>query len=121
MLCLRCGRCCIHLDIFIVNTSSILHDGSINPGESETMVFKPAGQMCPHLRFTDMQNYQGRDRLNAKSDGPSHSQAEGCATCAIHQLPCYQDTPCHSFDQIGPEDAVCVMGGYLRLLDESIP
>jgi len=116
MLCLRCGRCCIHLDIFIVNTSSILHDGSINPGESETMVFKPAGQMCPHLKY-----HQGRDRLNAKSDGPSHSQAEGCATCAIHQLPCYQDTPCHSFDQIGPEDAVCVMGGYLRLLDESIP
>lgn len=96
MLCLRCGRCCIYLDIFIVNPSSILPDGSINPGESETMVFAPAGQMCPHLRFTDMQNYQGRDRLNAKSDGPSHS-AGGRARHLHHPppalLPGYS---CHS-------------------------
>jgi len=56
-----------------------------------------------------------------KAMAPHIHRRKGAPPATIHHLPCYQDTPCHSFDQIGPEDAVCVMGGYLRLLDESIP
>jgi hypothetical protein len=93
MLCLRCGQCCLHLDIFIVNPSSILPDGSIDPDDQEAMIFKPAGQRCPHLAY----------------EGDS-------AVCTIHQLPCYQGAPCQQFEQVGPEDALCIMSGYLNSL-----
>jgi len=99
MLCLRCGRCCLHLDIFIVNPSSILADGSIDADDQEAMIFKPAGKKCPHLAH----------------------QPEGggsIAVCAIHHLLCYRGTPCEQFEQLGPEDAVCVMSRYLQNLDE---
>ncbi|OPY54259.1 MAG: hypothetical protein A4E49_01078 [Methanosaeta sp. PtaU1.Bin112] len=99
MLCLRCGQCCIHLDIFIVNPSSILADGSINPEDQQAMIFKPAGERCPHLAF--------------KPGGSSP-----LAVCAIHHLHCYRGTPCEQFEQLGPEDAICVMSRYLRDLDE---
>jgi hypothetical protein len=40
------------------------------------------------------------------------------AVCTIHYLPCYRATPCEQFEQLGPEDAVCVMSRYLRDQDE---
>ena len=95
MLCLRCGQCCIRLDIFIVNPSSVLADGSIDPGDKEAMIFKPAGQRCPHLAY------------DAAHEGDY-------AVCTIHQLPCYRETPCERFEQVGPEDAVCIMSGYFN-------
>jgi hypothetical protein len=99
MLCLRCGQCCLHLDIFIINPSSILADGSIGADNHEAMIFKPAGQRCPHLAH--------------------QPEGEGSiAVCTIHHLPCYRGTPCEQFEQIGPEDAVCVMSRYLRSLGE---
>jgi hypothetical protein len=96
MLCLRCGQCCFHLDINIINPRSILPDGNINPNDPKAMIFKPAWQMCPHLVI------EGDRTANCRS------------TCAIHHLPCYRGTPCEQFEQIGPEDAVCIMSGYLR-------
>jgi len=96
MLCLRCGRCCLHLDIFIVNPFSILADGSIDPDDQEAMIFKPAGKKCPHLTH------------QAACDGDY-------AVCTIHHLPCYRGTPCEEFEQMGPEDAVCFMSGYFKL------
>jgi hypothetical protein len=96
MLCLRCGQCCFHLDIFVVNPRSILPDGNINPDDPEAMIFKPAQQMCPHLAII--------------ADSTTNA-----ATCTIHHLPCYRGTPCDQFEQIGPEDAVCIMSGYFRL------
>ncbi len=96
MLCLRCGQCCFHLDINVINPRSILPDGTVNPDDPEAMIFKPARQMCPHLVIED--------------------EGAACmATCAIHHLPCYRGTPCDQFEQIGPEDAVCIMSGYFRL------
>ncbi len=95
MLCLRCGQCCLHLDIFIVNPSSILADGSIDADDLEAMIFKPAGMKCPHLAH----------------------QPEGevsIAVCTIHHQFCYRGTPCEQFEQLGPEDAVCVMSRYLQ-------
>jgi hypothetical protein len=63
------------------------------------MIFKPAGQRCPHL---------------------AHQPDRDCclALCTIHHLPCYRGTPCEQFEQLGPEDAVCVMSRYLQALDE---
>ena len=95
MLCLRCGQCCLHLDIFIINPSFILLDGSINPDDQDAMIFKPAGQRCPHLAF----------RVACEGD---------YAVCAIHHLPCYKGTPCEEFEQMGPEDAMCIMSGYFN-------
>ena len=99
MICLRCGQCCLHLDIFVVNPSSILADGSIDPDDTQAMIFKAAGQRCPHLA--------------------SQAGREGeMAVCTIHHLSCYRGSPCEQFEQLGPEDAVCVMSRYLRDLDE---
>ena len=49
MICRRCGQCCFHLDIFVVNPRSILPDGTINSDDPDAMIFKPARQRCPHL------------------------------------------------------------------------
>ena len=99
MLCLRCGQCCLHLDIFVVNPASILADGSIDPDDKEAMIFKPAGQRCAHLVSQTAREVE-------------------MAVCTIHHLPCYRGTPCEQFEQIGPEDAVCVMSRYLQALAE---
>lgn len=94
MICLRCGKCCRYLDIFVINPRSILPDGTLDPHDSESMVFKSAGDACPHLA------YEG-----------------DVAVCTIHHLPCYRGTPCQQFEQIGAADAVCVMGGYFRAME----
>ena len=94
MICRRCGNCCLHLDILVVNPRSILPDGSLDRSDPQAMISKPAGQMCPHLAFEAL--------------------AEGkIATCTIHHLPCYRDTPCQKFEQIGPEDSICLLSSYL--------
>jgi len=36
------------------------------------------------------------------------------ACCTIHHLPCYRDTPCEKFEQIGPEDSICLLSSYLK-------
>ncbi len=92
MICMRCGQCCFHLDIFIINPRSILPDGTINPDDPEAMIFKPARQRCPHLSVD-------RDKTS----------------CTIHHLPCYRGTPCEQFEQIGLADDVCMMSGYFRM------
>jgi hypothetical protein len=97
MICLRCGQCCLHLDIFVVNPFSILADGRIDADDHEAMIFKPAGQRCLHL-------------------APQTDRDGFPAVCTIHHLPCYQGTPCEQFEQLGPEDAVCVMSGYFQAL-----
>lgn len=93
MICLRCGNCCVHLDIAIIDPKSILPDGTINPNRSMAIIFKPAGERCPHLVF----------------DGET-------AVCTIHHLSCYRGTPCDEFEQLGPENSVCIMSGYFRKL-----
>jgi hypothetical protein len=93
MICLRCGNCCLLLGISIVNPRSILPDGTLDPEDPEVMILKPAGERCPHL-----------------------SPEGGRASCLIHHLPCYQGTPCQQFEQVGPEESVCVMSGYFKAL-----
>jgi len=95
MICKRCGNCCLHLDIFVVNPRSILPDGTLDRSDPEAMIQKPGGQMCPHLAFVVMPEGE-------------------IACCTIHHLPCYRDTPCEKFEQIGPEDSVCLLSSYLE-------
>jgi hypothetical protein len=90
MICLRCGQCCVNLDVSIVNPESIRPDGTVYdlPG---SMISKPKGQRCPHLICQD-----------------------GQASCTIHALPCYAETPCQQFEQFGREDDICTFGSYFR-------
>lgn len=111
MLCLRCGGCCLHLDIFIVNPLSILSDGSIDPNDQETMIFKPAGKGCPHLAFKTASQAAFEAVFQ---DGCKNDREGDYAVCTIHHLPCYQATPCQQFEQVGPRDAVCIMSGYFK-------
>jgi hypothetical protein len=101
MICLRCGGCCLHLDIFVVNPDRIREDGSIDPLDPVGMIFKPSGKKCPHLFF----------------QADSAGEGEMVAICSIHHLPCYQGTPCQQFEQIGPVDCVCIMRAYFEKLD----
>ncbi|VVB70618.1 Uncharacterised protein [uncultured archaeon] len=96
MRCLRCGKCCYHLSIFVINPASILLDGTVDPNDGGAMIFKPARKSCPHLSIESHQ-----------------------AICIIHHLPCYQGTPCEQMEQIGPKDAVCIMSGYFRIREET--
>jgi len=75
----------------IVNPRSIRPDGTVDPMDPDSMISKPAGKMCPHL-----------------------AHLGDLAVCTIHDLPCYGGTPCDLFDQIGPEDGTCVLGGYYK-------
>jgi hypothetical protein len=92
MICLRCGHCCIDLDVAIVNPRSIRSDGTVDPEDSEPVIFKPKGQLCPHLIYL-----------------------EDKAACKIHQLLCYRGTPCEQFEQIGRVDDICMMKSYFQL------
>jgi hypothetical protein len=103
MICLRCGGCCLHLDIFVVNPDSIRADGSIDPLDPSGMIFKPSGKKCPHLVLQADPAEEGRR----------------VAVCSIHHLSCYQGTPCQQFEQIGPEDCVCIMSAYFKKLGKN--
>lgn len=94
MICQRCGCCCVYLDVAIVNPRSIRPDGTIDPKDSDSVVFKPKGQPCPHLIYL-----------------------EGKAVCKIHELPIYRGTPCEQFEQLGREDDVCMMSCYFLLIE----
>lgn len=93
MICLKCGCCCIYLDVAIVNPKSIRLDGTVDPENCETVIFKPKGQICPHL-----------------------IRVQDKAVCKIHELPCYMGTPCQQFEQVGREDDVCMMRSYFYLV-----
>lgn len=93
MICQRCGCCCVYLDVAIVNPSSIRLDGTVDPEDNDSVIFKPKGQPCPHLIYL-----------------------EGKAVCKIHELPIYRGTPCEQFEQLGREDDFCMMSCYFHLV-----
>jgi len=76
----------------IINPRSIRPDGTIDLDDPGSMIRKPKGQKCPHL-----------------------AHLGEVAVCTIHDLSCYRGTPCDRFDQFGPEDAVCVLGGFFKI------
>lgn len=82
MKCLRCGHCCKHLWVMIVDDPSKgVVDGNIIEHNGQ-------GQPCKHLR----------------GDRP------GEYSCALHNEPWYEETPCARHEQVGKPDAPCRMG-----------
>jgi hypothetical protein len=92
MICLRCGYCCIHYDVIIVNDPEL---GLVE----ENLVHKPCGVRCQHLLGTIPGQY----------------------VCAVHDRSWYEETPCFSYGQIEPSpDTRCRMGVYtLKALERS--
>jgi Fe-S-cluster containining protein len=92
MICLRCGYCCIQYDVIIVDDPDIglVDDPDIAPEESN-MKHKPNGVRCQHL-----------------------VGEPGECSCAIHDRPWYNETPCWRFGQIESSvDTECRMGVHV--------
>jgi len=86
MLCLRCGYCCKHYMVVIID------DPEKGIVEGNFVVNEGNGVPCKHLR----------------GDKP------GEYSCAIHDYPWYEDTPCFSHGQIeSSPDNECRLGAYL--------
>ncbi|MHA1469077.1 MAG: hypothetical protein ACTSSP_00800 [Candidatus Asgardarchaeia archaeon] len=71
MKCLKCGYCCDFFFLFIVDDPS-------KGISTDNLTIKKTGERCPHLR----------------GDKP------GKFSCAIHDYPWYEETPCFSHGQI---------------------
>lgn len=91
MICLRCGCCCINLDVAVPNPDAIRPDGTLDTAHRMPVIFKRAGEPCPHLTFAD-----------------------GAAVCRIHEMECYRGSPCDLFEQMGPPESICVLNAYFR-------
>lgn len=83
MKCLRCGYCCIHLEVIIVD------DPKLGPVENN-LISKHTGERCKHLR----------------GDKP------GEHSCVIHNEPWYDETPCAQFTQIEKKNTNCRLGEH---------
>jgi len=87
MICLRCGYCCFAFDVVI------LLDPEKGLEDEDNYHNKPHGETCPH------------NSINA----------EGLSTCAIHDHPIYEETPCFRHSQIeSNSDKACRMGKYIE-------
>ncbi len=92
MQCLRCGYCCCFYDVIIIIPAAINDLGEADLDNPESFGHKKSGEACPHLRW------------------------EGdIASCRIHDLPWYSETPCFDFTQIEESiDSPCRLGEYNR-------
>lgn len=91
MKCLRCGYCCIHYEVIIIADPA-------KPLSADNIQAKPSGQRCPHLV----------------------GNAAGSYSCAVHDHPDYEQTPCFDFTQVeaSPDDP-CRMGVYILKRDNA--
>lgn len=86
MECLRCGYCCKSLSVVIVV------DQKLGPVEGNLKAIDLLKEPCPHLRGDEAGKY----------------------SCAIHDEPWYEETPCFSHGQIERnENEPCRMGTYI--------
>lgn len=83
MICLRCGYCCINYDVIIVDKPEL-------GIKTSNLKHKPSGIKCQHLI----------------GDIP------GQYSCAIHDQPWYEETPCFQHGQIETGNTECRMGVY---------
>ena len=85
MRCLRCGYCCVNHMVVIVDDP----DKGVT---EDNLRFKPTGERCQHLR----------------GDKP------GQYSCAVHDQPWYNGTPCSWHGQVEqqPSDA-CRIGEHI--------
>ena len=85
MKCLRCGWCCKNLAVVIVD------DPAKGPVEGNLIVHEGLGVPCKHLR----------------GDKP------GEYSCALHDEPWYEETPCFQHTQVEVGDQPCRTGTYM--------
>ena len=86
MICLRCGYCCHHYTVIIVD-------------DPEKGVCE--GNLIPHLG-------QGEPCKHLRGDRPGEFE------CAVHHYPWYRKTPCHSHGQIeSSSTGECRMGRFV--------
>lgn len=92
MRCLRCGYCCLYMDVIIINPEKISEGGEVDFEDESSYMHKPSQVRCPHLIFKD-----------------------GDAVCKVHHLPWFKRTPCADFTQIeSSETDLCRLGTYWR-------
>jgi hypothetical protein len=85
MICLRCGCCCVHFEVLIVDDPA--------KGISEgNLRHKKSGERCPHLVGSKFGEF----------------------SCAVHGRKWYKQTPCHEYTQIERKNYPCRMGKHLR-------
>lgn len=87
MKCLRCGYCCTHYLVTIVDDP----EKGFDPMKDENLVVHQGDGPCKHLRGSKPGEYW----------------------CAIHGKPWYKHTPCAQFTQIGKPDDPCRMGKFV--------
>lgn len=84
MKCLRCGYCCIHYDVIIVDEPS-------KGLRQSNLKHKPCGEKCQHLLGNTPGNY----------------------ACNVHHYKWYKRTPCYSHSQIEQGDTNCRLGEFM--------
>ncbi len=103
MICLRCGYCCIYLDVVIINPQFVPESGEFTDAEWEDdkiYMHKGHGVPCPHLIWNEMNQ----------------------AGCKIHEMPFYKMTPCFMHGQIERNKTdSCRMGNYMHQNGRVIP
>ena len=86
MKCLRCGYCCTHLFVIIVD------DPAKGPREDNLICHEGKGVPCKHLRGNKPGEYY----------------------CNVHDESWYEETPCFMHGQIESRpDTLCRVGAYL--------
>lgn len=85
MICLRCGYCCKHLLVPVVDDPEKgIQDGNI-------IVYKGNGTPCKHLKGDKVGSYK----------------------CAIHHYSWFKDTPCADYGQIETGNTQCRTGKHI--------
>ena len=86
MICLRCGHCCKNYCVIIVD------DPNEGIYENNLIVHEGHNKNCPHLLGDEPGKY----------------------SCAVHDEPWYEKTPCFAHGQIERSpDTPCRMGEYI--------
>lgn len=84
IICLKCGHCCIHLDVVIVSPKYIDYDLDFSVNDViDYLEIKRGGNRCPHLSESN--------------------------ECKIHSKSWYNLTPCYQYTQI-PDNTECRRG-----------
>lgn len=81
MICLRCGKCCLEYSVFVIDDPE---RGLVE----DNLIMQNGSERCKHLQGDEPGKY----------------------SCAIHDHPVYQKTPCFQFDQVGRPDSSCRIG-----------
>lgn len=93
MKCLRCGYCCKHYSVVIVD------DPKKGPVEGNVIGRMGNGESCKHLQGDKIGEYG----------------------CSVHGEPWYEETPCFEFGQIEHNlNANCRMGEYILAHKEKL-